>query len=118
MPKIHGYTVRKGSFHGGGDEGYKCVDVLLSSMRSTEDIFWSRRSNSYVLVEGGDFHLTDGRTAQLLSVNGIGEVRWPVWVSQIKQAVEMEAEGKLKPDYDSFEQLEAARHFGLAEAKK
>lgn len=125
MPKIHGYTMRVGSYHSNGQPNenapkYKCVDVLLTSMRTNEDVFWSKRGNSYVLVVGPmeSLHMPDGTPVQLLSVNGIGEVRWPVWLSRIEDALKYEKEGRLDPTWDSAEQLEAARHFGIVEAKK
>lgn len=42
-------------------------------------VWWSDRHNSYVMVpdEKGNF-LFKGKKVQLLSINGIGEIRWNV----------------------------------------
>lgn len=57
------------------------VDVTLREIRTTPDIFWSERCNSYVLTEPGThprFKLPDGTPVRLVSINGIGEIRWDV----------------------------------------
>jgi hypothetical protein len=98
--------------------GYRCVDVLLNSMNTTENVFWSPRANSYVLCEPGmqsaklgDVpHLPDGTAVDLVSVNGIGEVRWQAMGWQLESMLE-------RPPYpgsDGEEILAAARHFGLS----
>lgn len=91
-------------------------DVRLHSMTSTNFVWWSHRCNSYVLCEGSErSHFTlDGRKVNLYSVNGIGEVRWDVMAHSIESGLRLEAQGKLDPSYDSAEQLEAARYFGLS----
>jgi len=47
------------------------VQIALRHMRNDAKVFWSEQSNSYVVVDDGD-QLT------LLSINGIGEIRWRV----------------------------------------
>ena len=57
------------------------VNVKLTEMRTTKDVVWVR-GNSFVVVENkerGPFVLPNGDRVDLVSVNGIGEVRWPVW---------------------------------------
>jgi len=47
------------------------VDVALYDTRTTEDIYWSARCNSYVLAaDPGD------EAPRLVCINGAGEVRW------------------------------------------
>ena len=60
------------------------VDVGLTSMRTTPDIFWSDRGNSFVTVRPepdmrGEWIQPDGSRVDLLSINGMGEVRWQVF---------------------------------------
>ena len=93
------------------------MDVALRDHETTDDVFWSERCNSYVLVgaAGGDrdrlMCSVKGVGVSLVSVNGGGEVRWTVSQSQIDYAVEAEARGIRGGDAE--EQLAAARHFGL-----
>lgn len=84
------------------------VNIKLTEVRTTEKVFWSERSNSYVLAEpegradgwgSEQVWLTpDGRKCWLLSINGIGEVRWSVLSS-----------GRIWDD----EQKAAIKHFKL-----
>ena len=117
MAKIHGF--KEPSFYVG-----RQVDVELHSMTTTEDVFWSHRSNSYVLAEAPVLErkehveqvlwTEEGKAVQLLSVNGIGEVRWPVWPYHLEAGQRAEKAGWIKPDHDIYEYLQAARHFGLS----
>jgi hypothetical protein len=89
------------------------VDVRLHS-KYDPPIFWSARSNSYVVAADprGEYKVK-GKPVSLFSINGIGEVRWPVFRQEVEHALKMEREGKLKPDWDAYEYLAAARHYGL-----
>jgi hypothetical protein len=63
------------------------VNVQLSSMRSTGDVCWLK-GNSYVRVQVPDHRVEGDETRvhrnlageefYIISVNGIGEIRWPV----------------------------------------
>lgn len=92
------------------------VDVALVSMTNPgpDVVFWSKRANSYVLVEGngaapGMRDGSDGRwllggtRVHLVSINGIGEIRWEVEPGMLVGAGE-EAEA-------------AVKHFGLTEVR-
>ena len=109
MAKVFGFTTRDG--------GYRCVDVRLYHMNTDEDVFWSKRKNSYVLVEvplpsGSRPTLTmpEGRVVRLVSINGIGEVRWEAMDYQLRSLTESTP----TPGCDSEEILLAARHFKLS----
>jgi hypothetical protein len=109
------------------------VDVTLRDMNTTNDIYWSRSKNSYVLAEVradspwlthpkcADYYFQrDGRWFCLVSINGCGEVRWSVTADRLAQDEDYEevceAEGR---DHhgDGVEQLAAARHFNLIPAR-
>lgn len=49
------------------------VDIKLHDMHTNDQVYWSPRCNSYVVVE------SEGKL-KVLSINGIGEIRWPVWM--------------------------------------
>ena len=89
------------------------VDVKLVDMRSTERIFWSAHSNSYVMAANptGPFQDRSGRHVDLVSVNGIGEKRWVVQKWEIDSDQRGEAAGH--PLGDGEDRLAAARYFGL-----
>lgn len=55
------------------------VDIRLTSVANTSQVFWSHKHNSYVIVEDekGEWSYYGKRVA-LLSINGIGEIRWRV----------------------------------------
>jgi len=93
------------------------VDVRLHSTRDPEGVFWSDRSNSYVVATTprGEYTLK-GKPVALYSVNGIGEIRWDVPRWALDHALKMEKDGKLTPDSDAYEQLQAARYYGLTPA--
>jgi hypothetical protein len=58
------------------------VDVQLTSKRDPSGVFWSDRHNSYVVVHDPKHGLWIspwGDRVGLYSINGIGEIRWPVW---------------------------------------
>jgi len=97
------------------------VAVSLREVRTTPDVFWSRRSNSFVLAESThpeSFEVA-GKKCRLISVNGRGEVRWEIMPYQLASALRTEArcaeQGKLDQflTYDDSETVAAARHFGL-----
>lgn len=91
------------------------VNVKLTEMRDSDDVVWVR-GNSFVVVDNpktGDFKLPNGQRVDLVSINGIGEIRWDVWHNDITKAMEYEAKGELKADWDCAMHLIAARHFGL-----
>jgi hypothetical protein len=98
-----------------GDHG---VDIKLTAIGSTDSVFWSHRTNSYVVVENerGAFEI-DGTKVSLVSINGFGEIRWTVERWMIDYALEYDAKGELTRGADDYEYLEAARHFGLVEKK-
>lgn len=95
------------------------VNVTLSSMRTTPDVFWSPRwegcngkgsmggCNSYVLA------LVQNKVC-LFSVNGCGEVRWEVTRHDIGMFLANEGESWWRQGLEGYEQLQAARHFGIA----
>lgn len=48
---------------------------------NTSSVFWSSEGNSFVMVpraEGRFVHKDTDERCDLLSINGIGEVRWPI----------------------------------------
>lgn len=47
------------------------VTRQLATMQSDAGVFWSVRSNSFVVTEGENGY-------RLYSINGIGEIRWAV----------------------------------------
>lgn len=63
-----------------GDYG---VDIRIYNRFDPPDVFWSERGNSYVMVEPRDperalfFHPEHG-PVNLVSINGLGEIRWDV----------------------------------------
>lgn len=91
------------------------VNCKLTSMQTNKDVFW-HRGNSFVVVDDpqrGGFLLGSQRVS-LVSINGIGEIRWPVWSREVVQALQYAAEGKLDATWDCAMHLLAAKHFGLA----
>ncbi len=68
--------------------GGRGVDVALKSERNPgpDTVYWSPRKptgggyNSFVVVadERGPFVTSDGARVALISINGIGEIRWSV----------------------------------------
>lgn len=58
------------------------VDIKLDNFGSHEGrVFWKLpEHNSYVMVPDprGGFKTPDGTTVSILSINGIGEIRWSV----------------------------------------
>lgn len=93
-----GRSRKNGSFPVFKYGGYG-VDVKLQSMKTSPSVFWSKAHHSFVVVDDpqrGDFSYK-GRRVSLISVNGIGEIRWKV-----------RAPGS---SFDGGD--EAAPHFGL-----
>jgi hypothetical protein len=90
------------------------VNVKLTVMETSKDIVWVR-GNSFVLVdspEQGSF-LLDGQRVELVSINGIGEIRWKVWERDIIDGLRYEKEGKTNINWDCIMHLAAYKHFGL-----
>lgn len=90
------------------------VNIKLTSASTSKDVVWVR-GNSFVLVDDpeGDFLLGEQRV-NLVSVNGIGEIRWDVREHDIKQAERYEDSGEeYSHTWDCFMHLAAYRHFGL-----
>lgn len=58
------------------ERGGHGVDIRLTSMRSNQFVFWSARGNSYVVVRDGA--VNEPEKFRILSINGIGEIRWTV----------------------------------------
>ena len=56
---------------------------------------------------------SNGEPVDLISINGMGEIRWPVWASHITDALTDEAENKLDPKSDGAMHLAAFRHLQL-----
>jgi hypothetical protein len=86
------------------------VDVKLTEIRTTVDIFWSTPGcNSYVLADSpprfGPYLRLHGRPVALFSINGIGELRWSVEAWYIHSV--------MRHDRADDEQLQAFNHFGL-----
>lgn len=59
------------------------VDVKLASRNDPADVYWSEGYNSFVLVhphieDSGNWFTPDGQRCDLVSINGIGEIRWVV----------------------------------------
>jgi hypothetical protein len=81
------------------EEGGKRVAVRLHVAANTSDVFWSARSCSYVVNDNptGQWSTPDGTPCDLLSINGIGEIRWAV----------------SSPDGNTAGDLEAVEYFGL-----
>lgn len=90
------------------------VDVKLNTMETTTDVFWIR-GNSYVLVaeDRGHFKTKDGTRVAIVSVNGIGEVRWVFWESSVRDALRHQAAGTLNESWDCASALAAFNHFNL-----
>lgn len=89
------------------------VNCKLTSASPSPDVAWVR-GNSFVLVASpkGPF-LHKGQRVDLVSINGMGEVRWPVWKMHIEQALELNEQETMDPNWDSSMHLSAFRHFGL-----
>ena len=75
------------------------VEVALHSTQTAQEVFWSDRFNSYVLVESKNgAWLCQHEACDLFSVNGNGEIRWGC-----RETWEGDAE----------ETAQAVKHFGL-----
>jgi hypothetical protein len=99
--KVHGWIE---------DERFgNCVNVQLANLYTTPDVFWSARGNSYVLASNAQ----DAAQPLLVSVNGLGEVRWTVDDRALQRALRHERESWFNPQGDDAETLAAARHFKL-----
>ena len=133
--KVHGW--RKSEYQPDPNNHLRTVvDGHLHEVRTTPDVFWSKRCNSYVLVVvpnpfskvkmveswyQDNFFRVGDCSAALVSVNGEGEVRWDVTRYMLESALRNEEKLGARDwwkDSDPAEQLAAARHFGLiAEVK-
>jgi hypothetical protein len=90
------------------------VNIKIKEMKKLDkDIAWVR-GNSFVLVKdkNGPFTCND-EPCNLLSVNGIGEIRWYVQAMDIEAGLDLEAEGKLKDGWDTTMHVQAFHHFDL-----
>lgn len=58
----------------------KHMDIRLWDDRNTEQVYWSKQYNSYVVHSNptGWWWTADGTPCDLVSVNGHGEIRWVV----------------------------------------
>lgn len=103
------------------------VDYKIQDARNIPgELWWSPRGpdgyggfNSYVVVasDHGIFLLPDGERVDIVSINGLGEVRWPVMAHDLSFALRLESSGEpLKPCTGPFETVEAMRYFGLITA--
>jgi len=56
------------------------VNIGLLTDRNTPKVWWSKDYNSYVVaLDGrGEWMMENGTRVNLLSINGIGEIRWGV----------------------------------------
>jgi len=91
------------------------VNIKLTSMETNKDVIWVR-GNSFILVDDpkrGDF-LLGGQRVALLSINGMGEIRWPVWSRDIIDGLKYLVKGDFDPSWDCMMHLKAYQHFGLA----
>lgn len=126
------------------------VDVKLDTAETTKDVFWSPRwvrplsewmkargyqegdngrggYNSYVLLRAPEdaepsrcFIHPDGTRVWLMSVNGMGEIRWFNEPSRLRKLHEMPveefrriAQEPWEHDSDGIESMLAVLHFGL-----
>lgn len=57
------------------------VDIALHNFYSNDTVFWSTKKNSFVIVESitGEFNV-EGKRCSIYSINGRGEIRWPVQI--------------------------------------
>lgn len=71
----------------------------LNDAANHPDVFWSEQGNSYVVVqnENAGWETPQGYRCELLSINGMGELRWNV----------------TSPNGNTAGDLEAAKYFGL-----
>ena len=106
MAKVHEWKVT--------ERGSTVVDVWLSRIQTTEDVFWSAGGDSYLLAavsagndDGNNFH-HQGVAVHLVSVNGAGEVRWYVEPRDIDWRMPYRHEVG-----ESRDMVEAAHWFGL-----
>lgn len=90
------------------------VNVKLTNANYSPDVAWVR-GNSFVLVANPKGRFLHGsQRVDLVSINGIGEIRWPVPDRDIWHAEDLEAKGMRDDSWDCFMHLSAARHFGLS----
>lgn len=56
------------------------VQIGLQHANNTAQVFWSQQYNSFVITPDpkGQWLTPDDEQVSLLSINGIGEIRWPV----------------------------------------
>lgn len=62
-----------------------------------EGVYWDEKGNSYILVKDpvGDYRTPEGEQVSMVSINGIGEVRWYEYKG--RPAQKMIAEWDLRP---------------------
>jgi hypothetical protein len=94
-----------------GGYGVNCKITHMDT--GDKDIAWVR-GNSFVIVNNDKGAFLMGQTpVDLVSINGIGEIRWRVWERDITSAQEYEAKDELKDDWDCAMHLRAFRWLGL-----
>lgn len=117
------------------NERARMVDMVLTHTQTTENVWWSPRwedkaggrhggFNSYVIAKAGpDPALLEPGEILLCSINGQGEVRWYVRERDVRYMLRSEASalglgGACAAMGDWYEQLAAARYFGLIPERK
>ena len=79
------------------------VELKLYFVGNTDQVFWSKSGNSYVIVADPDGPwILNGCPCFLLSINGSGEVRWSV----LRKSDSVY-------DVTTGEDMDAARYFNL-----
>jgi hypothetical protein len=106
---------------------YRAVDVALKVMRTSNDVFWTERCNSYVLVreltksEAPEGYVMDraqwlhnGVPVHCLSINGMGEIRWSIKPGDVYDYTDLRA-GVLTPSEHPTdrEMMPVIEHFNL-----
>lgn len=79
--------------------GHGRVKIMLAWVKNTDRVFWSEPGcNSFVCVRDfeGNYVTRQGDSCFLVSVNGIGELRWDV-----------------RPSHPTAEEMAAVRYFML-----
>lgn len=93
--------------------GHRAIDVALRTMRTSPDVFWTERANSYVLVQDDDGRapwMHNGTPVYCYSVNGIGEVRWNLTPRDVYEYEDLATPKQFPTDR---EMMGVVEHFGL-----
>lgn len=102
------------------------VDIALRTMRTSEDVFWTERANSYVLVESRDEGrhsmpkwTHNGMRVDCLSINGIGEVRWALTPTDVYKYESLQAGTPELREFPADREMpEVVEHFKLKVSRK